>query len=97
MEHSWQRAEAGTAAALLGLALQLNAEWKATPIGHSDSFFYWGSGTVRSIGLESDVLLATLADLYNVSVATGPMRLETRVAVVGLRTTRDCSQTGQLA
>ncbi|HMC88972.1 MAG TPA: hypothetical protein VKI17_05470 [Gemmataceae bacterium] len=68
----------------LGFALQLDAEWKATPIGESDSFFYWGSGTVRSSGLESDVLLATLAELYDISVPTVPMRLETKVAVVGL-------------
>lgn len=67
-----------------GFGLQLDAEWKATPIGESDSFFYWGSGTVRSIGRESDVLLATLAGLYDVFVPTVPMRLETRVAVVGL-------------
>ncbi len=68
----------------LGFALQLNAEWKTTPIGDSGSFFYWGSGTVHSIGLESDVLVATLAELYEVPRPPGPMRRETKVAVVGL-------------
>jgi hypothetical protein len=68
----------------LGFALALDTEWKAMPIGDSDSFFYWGSGAVRSIGLESDALLATLAELYGLSVPSRPMRLETRVAVVGL-------------
>ena len=48
------------------------------------TFFYWGSGAVRSIGLESDALLTTLAELYGQSVPPRPMRLETRVAIVGL-------------
>lgn len=68
----------------LGFALELDATWKATPIGESNGFFYWGSGSVRSIGVESDVLLATLAELYEVSFGSRPMRAETRVAVVGL-------------
>jgi hypothetical protein len=68
----------------LGFALALDAEWKATPIGNSKSFFYWGSGAVRSIGVESDAFLASLAQLYGLSVLTRPMRPETRVAVVGL-------------
>jgi hypothetical protein len=68
----------------LGFALEFNAEWKTTPIGDSDDCFYWGSGAVRSIGLESDGLLATLAELYEMTIDVGPMRTETRVAIVGL-------------
>ena len=37
-----------------------------------------------SIGLESDTLLAALAELYKVPGDVGPMRTKTRVAVVGL-------------
>ena len=68
----------------LGFALELGAKWEATPIGESENFFYWGSGSVRSIGVESDALLATLAELYEVSVGSRHMGPATRVAVVGL-------------
>ena len=68
----------------LGFALELNAEWKMTSIGDGDGFFYWGSGSVCSIGRESDALLVTLAELYKIPVDMGPMRIETPVAVVGL-------------
>jgi hypothetical protein len=68
----------------LGFALELNAEWEATRVGDSDSFFYWGTGAVRSIGPESDSLLNTLAELYDLPVSKQSMRNETRVAVVGL-------------
>ncbi|MGO8836727.1 MAG: hypothetical protein ACLQQ0_04840 [Limisphaerales bacterium] len=68
----------------LGFALELNAEWKMTSIDDGDGFFYWGSGAVCSIGLESDALLAALSELYKMPVDMGPMRTKTRVAVVGL-------------
>jgi hypothetical protein len=67
-----------------GFALELGAEWATRPLGETDTLLYWGSGAVRFDWLESDELLATLAELYGLSVPTRPMRLETRVAVVGL-------------
>ena len=68
----------------IGFALELAAEWTTTPIGDSDSFFYWGSGILRSIGVQSNAFLATLAKLYGLPVPRRPMRLATSVAVVGL-------------
>jgi len=70
----------------IGFAIHLDSEWQARPIGEceSEGFFYWGFGTVRSIGSESDVLLAVLAELYQLRITPGKMRSETKVAVVGL-------------
>ena len=70
----------------IGFALELDAAWKPTPIGErqSDGFFYWGTGTVRATGEESNALLSVLAELYQLTVSPGAMRPETKVAVVAL-------------
>ena len=67
-----------------GFALELNPLWKATSIENTDSLFFWGSGFIRSIGKESDVLLAILSGLYGIPVESVKMRPETRVTIVGL-------------
>ncbi len=68
----------------LGFAIELDSNWKATPIPESNDFFYWGSGVIRSTGNESDALLAILTDLYNLPLCPMPMRKEISVGVVGL-------------
>lgn len=70
----------------IGFALELDAAWKQTPIGEqpSERFFYWGTGTVRSTGSDSNALLTALAELYQFTISPGAMRPETKVAVVGL-------------
>jgi hypothetical protein len=69
---------------VVGFAIELNPEWNAQPIENADSFLFWGSGVVPSIGAERDTILAMLSDLYGVPLDSGMMRSEIKVSIVGL-------------
>lgn len=70
----------------VGFALELDSCWARQSMEDAGDFLYWGAGTVRSVGAESDGLLALLDRLYGTEAAPGPMRPATRVAVVGFVT-----------
>lgn len=69
---------------VVGFSVEFDPEWSEQPLEGGGGTFYWGSGLVKSVGPESDEFVALLADLYQASLAPSPMRVETKVAVVGL-------------
>jgi hypothetical protein len=70
---------------LIGLAVDLQPHWKAQPLKDSNALFYWGAGSYRSIGIESDRFVALIAKHYGQPV--GPdlrMLAQVPADVVGL-------------
>jgi len=70
---------------LTGFAIDLHPDWKAQPLKDANASFYWGTGSYRSIGLESDRFVTLVAKHYGQSVSSDiKMLAEIPTDVVGL-------------
>lgn len=67
----------------VGFAADLDGEWRKQSPGDSPVTFWWGNGRIRSIGSESDALIAVLAEAYGLPSPTC-MAQSVRVTVVAL-------------
>lgn len=68
----------------VGLRVEMDRDWNPKPAEHDAVTFYWGSVTLRSIGLESDALAMALSRLYGLAHAGLRMLPEIRAEAVGL-------------
>ena len=55
---------------VVGFSVELGPEWKTKEIEDIPMTLYWGAGYIRSVGIESDALLATLAREYGAESST---------------------------
>jgi hypothetical protein len=68
----------------VGLRVEIDGHWNPKPTEHDAVTFYWGSVTLRSMGLESDALAMALSRLYGLPHAELRMLPEIRTEAVGL-------------
>jgi hypothetical protein len=68
----------------VGLRVEIDGHWNSKPTEDGAVTLYWGSVTLRSIGLESDALAVALSRLYGYPHAGLRMLPEIRAEAVGL-------------
>jgi len=68
---------------IVGFAIDIRRDWKATPLSGSD-FLYFGKVSLRSLGEDSNRFVALLARLYKVSQPSRPMLVKLELVAVGL-------------
>jgi len=67
----------------IGFAADLNGEWRKQSRDDMPVTFWWGHGRIRTIGPESDTLLAVLAEAYGLP-SPARMANSVRVTLVAL-------------
>ena len=68
---------------VVGFAVDLAPEWKAQPVEDTPITIYWGKGSIRSVGAESDAFLALLANEYELP-AKEHMATRTEITLAGM-------------
>ena len=68
----------------VGLKVDLHPDWRRQPLGGTGAFAYWGKGTCRSIGADSDRFTALLTRLYKLPGSPAPMLDAVEATIVGL-------------
>jgi hypothetical protein len=68
---------------IIACVVELDAQWRKQANDDLPFSLWWGSGRIRTCGLESDALLAVLAEAYGLP-APGQMALSTRVTFAAL-------------
>lgn len=68
----------------IALAFDLGPDWQVQEVEGGELTLYWGHGSVRSVGPESDALLGLLAREYGAGRQALAMATRTPVTVVGL-------------
>ena len=67
---------------IVAIAVDLENEWKEQSVKDADLILYWGSGSFRSIGKESDAFLHLLAHEYGLAEPEMSMATRTKVTLV---------------
>src|SRR3546814_13974393 len=80
----------------VALAVDLGGEWKVQEVEDAELTIYWGVGTVRSMGSESDSLLGLLAQEYGSPPSHRTMSARTRVTVAALNSDPRAPHAGKL-
>jgi len=80
----------------VALAVDLAPEWKAQIVEDAELTIYWGTGTIRSVGPESDSLLALLAQEYRLPLSHPTMAARVPVTVAGLNSDPRVPSAGKL-
>lgn len=80
----------------VALAVDLGGEWKVQEVEDTELTIYWGMGTVRSVGSESDSLLGLLAQEYGSPPSHRTMSARTRVTVAALNSDPRAPHAGKL-
>lgn len=80
----------------VALAVDLAPEWKTQVAENAELTIYWGKGTVRSVGSESDAFIELLAHEYHLPAGKTKMAARTQVTVAGLNSDPRLPKAGKL-
>ena len=80
----------------VALAVDLGPEWKPQAVEDAGLTIYWGAGTMRSVGPESDAFLGLLAREYGLPLGDPAMAARTPITVAGLNSDPRVSNAGKL-
>jgi len=68
----------------VGFSVKLNSKWDRKPIENTDQFLYWGSGTIKGTGKESDAFSKMLAEQYKLPCTSPNFPSKISVQIVGI-------------
>lgn len=68
----------------VGFSVTLNSKWDRKSIKNTDQFLYWGSGTIKGTGKESDAFSKMLAEQYKLPCASPKFPSRISVEIVGI-------------
>ncbi|WP_226469904.1 hypothetical protein [Luteimonas panaciterrae] len=71
---------------IVAIAVDLEDEWRSQALEDADLTLYWGNGSIRSLGEESDAFLHLLAHEYGLARPVSKMAIRTKVTLVSFGT-----------